>query len=76
MTPLTSGTILIDERDIARVPLRQLRASVGVVSQQPFLFEGADPGPLQCARPSEKLGLVGNLLACCRANGGDPQLQS
>ena len=40
MTPLSAGVIKIDGRDIASVPLRQLRSAVGVVSQQPFLFEG------------------------------------
>ena len=43
MTPLDEGSIFIDDRDIAHVPLRQLRSSIGVVSQEPFLFEGA-PG--------------------------------
>jgi ABC-type transport system involved in Fe-S cluster assembly fused permease/ATPase subunit len=40
MTPLNEGSIFIDGRDVAHVTLRQLRSSIGVVSQQPFLFEG------------------------------------
>lgn len=36
----TSGRILIDGQDISRVTLESLRAQVGVVSQEAFLFNG------------------------------------
>jgi ATP-binding cassette, subfamily B, multidrug efflux pump len=35
---VSAGQILLDGRDIRSVPLRQLRRSVGVVPQDPFLF--------------------------------------
>ena len=35
----TAGRILIDGHDIARVHLRKLRKSIGLVPQTPFLFE-------------------------------------
>lgn len=40
LVDVQSGAIYVDGVDVLTVPLRQLRASIGVVSQQPFLFEG------------------------------------
>jgi ATP-binding cassette subfamily B protein len=37
----TSGGILIGDRDVATIPLRELRALVSVVSQTPFLVSGS-----------------------------------
>jgi ATP-binding cassette subfamily B protein len=37
---LLSGRILIDGQDITGIPLASLRAQIGVVSQEPFLFNG------------------------------------
>lgn len=37
---LTSGRILIDSHDISKVNLESLRAHIGVVSQEAFLFNG------------------------------------
>jgi ATP-binding cassette subfamily B protein len=34
------GTILVDGRDIKKIPLRTLRESIGFVSQEIFLFSG------------------------------------
>jgi ABC-type multidrug transport system fused ATPase/permease subunit len=36
----SSGSILIDGKDIAQCGLRELRAQIGVVSQESFLFNG------------------------------------
>lgn len=36
----SAGSISIDGIDIAQVPLEQLRGSISVVSQEPFLFNG------------------------------------
>ena len=36
----TAGRILIDGHDIARIPLARLRDQIGLVSQEPFLFNG------------------------------------
>eukprot|EP00850_Spirogloea_muscicola_P000055 SM000001S04457 [mRNA] locus=s1:278991:289139:+ [translate_table: standard] len=38
---LAAGRILIDNVDIASIPLRQLRSRIGVVPQSPFLFSGS-----------------------------------
>lgn len=35
---VTRGQILLDDRDVRSIPLRQLRRSIGFVSQDPFLF--------------------------------------
>ena len=40
----TSGSITLDGRDIAQIPLRELRQQVGVVSQETFLFKRHDFG--------------------------------
>ncbi len=37
---LSSGQITIDGRDIAEIPLEELRAQISVVSQEAFLFNG------------------------------------
>ena len=37
---ITSGRILIDGQDIARLTLESLRARIAIVSQEPFLFNG------------------------------------
>ncbi len=37
---LTQGRILIDGQDISQVTLNSLRSQVGIVSQEPFLFNG------------------------------------
>jgi ATP-binding cassette, subfamily B, bacterial len=37
---LTSGRILIDGQDTSEVTLDSLRAEIGIVSQEPFLFNG------------------------------------
>lgn len=36
----TEGRVLIDGHDISRVTLRSLRSQIGVVPQEPFLFNG------------------------------------
>jgi ABC-type multidrug transport system fused ATPase/permease subunit len=41
LRPLESGTLLIQGRDAAQLPLRVLRGSFGVVPQQPLLFAGS-----------------------------------
>lgn len=39
MTEISGGGIFVDGRDVRTVPLRQLRRSIGLVPQAPFLFE-------------------------------------
>ena len=47
----TGGTIQLDGRDITRIPLRELREQVGVVSQETFLFNGTILDNLRFGRP-------------------------
>jgi ABC-type multidrug transport system fused ATPase/permease subunit len=48
----TAGQILLDGRDVAAIPLRELREQVGVVSQENFLFNGTILDNLRFGRPS------------------------
>lgn len=41
LTPICNGSILIDNLNVAEVPVRELRRSCAVVPQSPFLFEGS-----------------------------------
>jgi ATP-binding cassette subfamily B protein len=36
----TSGQITIDDRDVSKLPLEQLREQIAIVAQEPFLFNG------------------------------------
>jgi len=47
----TGGEILLDGRNIAQIPLRELREQVGVVSQETFLFNGTILDNLRFGRP-------------------------
>jgi ABC-type multidrug transport system fused ATPase/permease subunit len=47
----TGGEILLDGRNIARIPLRELREQIGVVSQETFLFNGTILDNLRFGRP-------------------------
>jgi ATP-binding cassette subfamily B protein len=47
----TGGTITLDGRDITKIPLRELREQVGVVSQETFLFNGTILENLRFGRP-------------------------
>jgi ABC-type multidrug transport system fused ATPase/permease subunit len=47
----TAGTITLDGRDLAQIPLRELREQVGVVSQETFLFNGTVLDNLRFGRP-------------------------
>lgn len=38
MLPTPAGTVFVDDRDITRLPLKTLRAVLGVAQQEPFLF--------------------------------------
>jgi ATP-binding cassette, subfamily B, bacterial len=47
----TGGEILLDGRDVAGIPLRELREQIGVVSQETFLFNGTILDNLRFGRP-------------------------
>jgi ATP-binding cassette subfamily B protein len=49
---VTAGEILLDGRDVAGIPLRELREQIGVVSQETFLFNGTILDNLRFGRPS------------------------
>ena len=46
-----SGRVLIDDRDLATVPLRDYRTQLGVVLQDNFLFDGTIVENIRFARP-------------------------
>ena len=47
----TAGRILLDGRDTATIPKRDLRAAIGIVAQRPFLFDGTVRDNLLLGRP-------------------------
>ena len=40
LTELSDGTVTIDDRDISQMGLRNLRSAIGVIPQDPVLFQG------------------------------------
>jgi ATP-binding cassette subfamily B protein len=49
--PLTGGRLLVDGRDVADIPLAELRTQVGVVFQDPALFSGTVRENIGYGRP-------------------------
>ncbi|MCA0295362.1 MAG: ABC transporter ATP-binding protein/permease [Actinobacteria bacterium] len=49
--PLTGGRLRVDGRDVADIPLPELRANVGVVFQDPSLFSGTIRENIAYGRP-------------------------
>jgi ATP-binding cassette subfamily B protein len=49
--PLTGGRLTVDGRDVAGIPLPELRAQVGVVFQDPSLFSGTIRENIAYGRP-------------------------
>jgi ATP-binding cassette subfamily B protein len=47
----TGGEILLDGQDVSKIPLRDLREQIGVVSQETFLFNGTILDNLRFGRP-------------------------
>ena len=54
----TGGEILLDGRNIADIPLRELRGQIGVVSQETFLFNGTILDNLRFGRPDATRGEI------------------
>jgi ATP-binding cassette, subfamily B, bacterial MsbA len=48
---VTGGRVLLDDVDVRRVALRELRGAVGLVPQEPMLFEGTVRENLRYGRP-------------------------
>ncbi len=61
---VTEGAVLIDGHDVRKVALRDLAASVGVVTQETYLFHDTIAANLRYARPDATLE---ELEAACRA---------
>lgn len=64
----TSGTVLIDGRDLRSLGLTSLRSQIGVVPQEPFLFAGTIRENVGFARPDAS---DAELLEALRAVGMD-----
>ena len=61
---VTEGAILIDDHDVRRVSLREMAASVGVVTQETYLFHDTIASNLRYAKPDASLD---ELIKACRA---------
>jgi subfamily B ATP-binding cassette protein MsbA len=62
-----SGHVLIDDRDLGGVPLRDYRANLGVVLQDNFLFDGTIAENIAFARPHatrEEIKAVSRIAHC------------
>jgi ATP-binding cassette subfamily B protein len=66
--PPTGGRILIDGVDLRDVDLAGLRSRVGLVSQDPFIFNGTVRDNVALGRPDATLGAV---ISAARAAGLD-----
>ena len=61
---VTEGAVLIDGHDVRNVALRELASSVGVVTQETYLFHDTIAANLRYAKPSASLE---ELIAACQA---------
>jgi ATP-binding cassette subfamily B protein len=61
---VTEGAVLIDGHDVRNVALRELASSVGVVTQETYLFHDTIAANLRYAKPSATLE---ELISACRA---------
>ena len=68
----TFGHVLIDHRDLRGTRLSSLRNQIGVVPQEPFLFNGTIRDNVSFARPD---ATEGEVLEACRAVGLDDLLE-
>jgi ABC-type multidrug transport system fused ATPase/permease subunit len=62
-----SGTILVDDRDLASLRLRDFRSQLGVVLQDNFLFDGTIRENIAFARPDateDEIREVGRIAHC------------
>lgn len=66
---LTSGAILLDGRPIRSFPLRTLRRSVAMVTQESFLFNGTTADNLLIAKPDATEEEMWSALAAANAEG-------
>jgi ATP-binding cassette, subfamily B, bacterial len=64
----TGGEITLDGRDIAEIPLRELREQVGVVSQETFLFNGTILDNLRFGRPDAPRAEIESMARAARVH--------
>ncbi|CAA0827331.1 multidrug resistance-associated protein 11 [Striga hermonthica] len=65
LNPVCGGRVLVDGLDIARVPVRDLRSSIAIVPQSPFLFEGSLRANLDPFEMSSDEKIWNILEKCC-----------
>ncbi|XP_025614974.1 ABC transporter C family member 13 isoform X2 [Arachis hypogaea] len=64
LTPIYSGSILVDGMDIKNVPVRELRTHLAIVPQSPFLFNGSLRENLDPFKMSDDLKIWDALEKC------------
>nr|XP_029150836.1 ABC transporter C family member 13 isoform X4 [Arachis hypogaea] len=64
LTPICSGSILVDGTDIRNVPVRELRTHLAIVPQSPFLFNGSLRENLDPFKMSDDLKIWDALEKC------------
>ncbi len=67
--PLSSGRLQIDGREVARIPLPELRALVGVVFQDPALFSGTIVENIAYGRPDADVDEIVTAARRAHAHG-------
>jgi len=65
----TRGVVLLDNVDIRRIDLHRLRRSIGIVHQEPLLFDRSVAENIRYGKPTASLDEV--ILACKQANAYD-----
>ncbi|GER44073.1 ABC transporter C family member [Striga asiatica] len=65
LNPVCGGCVLVDGLDIARIPVRDLRSSIAIVPQSPFLFEGSLRANLDPFEMSSDEKIWNILEKCC-----------
>ncbi|MED6155279.1 ABC transporter C member 13, variant 2 [Stylosanthes scabra] len=64
LTPISSGSILVDGTDIRNIPVRELRTHFAIVPQSPFLFDGSLRDNLDPLKMSDDLKIWDALEKC------------
>lgn len=65
LNPVCSGCVLVDDVDIATLPVRDLRSRIAIVPQSPFLFEGSLRANLDPFEMSSDKKIWDTLEKCC-----------
>jgi ATP-binding cassette subfamily B protein len=64
----TDGRVLIDDIDIRRLKLKSLRSHIGIVLQEPFLFNGSVAENIAYGRPAADMDEIIAAAKAARAN--------